>query len=76
MTNQAYDANEGFVEGDNFVKLLDLTEDTLNFQPYPNFGPEFNSVGITGIQIVGAVPEPSTFSLAMVGLLSLLGWDR
>jgi hypothetical protein len=65
MTNQAYDANEGFVEGDNFVKLLDLNEDTLNFQPYPNFGPHFNSVGITGIQIVGAGPEPqpTTFQI-------------
>jgi hypothetical protein len=61
MTNQAYDANEGFVEGDNFVKLLGRTEDTLNFQPYPNFGPFFNSVGITGIQVVGVgvIPEPT-----------------
>ena len=58
MSNPPYDANVGFVEGRNFVKLTGLTQDTINLQPYPHFGGFFNSLGIVGVQIVGSGPDP------------------
>jgi hypothetical protein len=56
MGNPAYDATTGFVEGQNYLRLADRNEDVLNFQPYPFFGPFFNSIMITGMQIVGSGP--------------------
>ena len=72
-----YDANNGFISGQNMVVVPGRTEDSINIQMYPYFGGFFNGGQFQGVQIVwegagnGGVVIPEPAGLGVVGLALL-----
>jgi len=48
----------------------------LGFGAFLNSAIADESMGIDNVKITAYIPEPSTFALAAIGLLGLLGWRR
>jgi len=79
MPQPTYDSAQGIIEGDNYVKLLGLSDDTIVLQPYPYVHlTGFNSIAITGLQFVElggeepvVVPEPAGLGLIGLALLAV-----
>ncbi|MCH8043117.1 MAG: PEP-CTERM sorting domain-containing protein [Planctomycetes bacterium] len=90
--DEIFFANSGFVvsadtvdDGDfnndvaNYVRFAGVTGDSFSIELVATQGntvSDSSRLGIGGVQITQAIPEPSTLALAALGLLGLLGFGR
>jgi hypothetical protein len=75
FTSKLFDGT--FTEGTDYFVFHNVTGDSFSVSVGPVGGLVANRTGIQGIEIVGAaVPEPSTFVLGALGLVTLVGVAR